>query len=172
MHQKKYYIDLRNKYEPANIKVIFILESPPVSGKYFYDTGGRTSEPLFSAMMKVIGRKPAIKHDGLTAFSKKGLLLVNATYRPVNHLKNVKVRNEAILSDLPELLHDLNRTIGKQRVKIVLVKANICRLLEEPLKSAGFNVINNGTIVPFPSHNHQANFHKSIKKILEVVKMP
>jgi hypothetical protein len=166
MHDKEYYLDLRNKYKPSTIKIVFLLESPPVSGKYFYDPDGRPSEPLFSAMMKVIGYKPTIKPDGLNAFSKKGLFLVNATYRPVNHIRNNRQRNGTIISDLPELIQDLKRTIGNQRAKIVLVKANICRLLEEPLKTAGFNVINNGTIIPFPSHNHQPNFHKNIKKVL------
>jgi hypothetical protein len=151
--------------------VTFVLESPPVSGKYFYDPKGKISEPLFSAMMKVIGHYPATKEDGLVAFSTRGFFLVNATYRPVNHIKSMKTRNEAILSDLPELIQDLKDIIGNQRVRIVLVKANICRLLEKPLKAAGLHVSNNGTVVPFPSHNHQANFHKNIKKILREAKI-
>jgi hypothetical protein len=171
MHDKAYYIDLRNKYRPSKIKLTFVLESPPVSGKYFYDPKGKTSEPLFSAMMKVIGHKPATKEDGLFAFSKTGFFLVNATYSPVNHLKSMKKRNGAILADLPELIQDLKHTLGNQRVKVVLVKANICRLLEEPLKSAGFRVINNGAVVPFPSHNHQANFQENIKKVLREAKI-
>jgi hypothetical protein len=166
MHDKAYYIELRDKYKPSKIRVIFVLESPPISGTYFYDTDGRTSEPLFSAMMKVIGYEPASKAKGLGAFSKRGLFLVNATYRPVNHIRNQKERNEAILSDLPELIQDLERTIGKRRTKIVLVKANICRRLEEPLKAAGLNVINNATIIPFPSHGNQNTFHQTIKKLL------
>ena len=118
-------------------------------------------------MMKLIGHQPASKKDGLIAFAGKGFFLVDATYKPVNKIKNQRQRNEAILSDLPELIQDLKRTIGNRRVKIVLVKANICRLLEEPLKTAGFKVINNGTVIPFPSHNHQPNFHKNIKKVFK-----
>ena len=71
---------------------------------------------------------------------------------------------KATVSALIEALKD---TIKNRRVKIVLVKANICRLLEEPLMAAGFNVINNGAIVPFPSHGQQPNFHKNIKKVLK-----
>ncbi|MGD9272114.1 MAG: hypothetical protein PVH08_13645, partial [Syntrophobacterales bacterium] len=91
---------------------------------------------------------------------------VNATYRPVNHIRNQKERNETILSDLPDLIQDLKDSIGNSRGKIVLVKANICRLLEEPLKAAGLNVINNATIIPFPSHGNQNTFHHTIKKLL------
>lgn len=171
MHDRAYYIDLREQFRPSKINVTFVLESPPVSGKYFYDPKGKTGEPLFSAMMKVIGHEPAIKEDGLVAFSKTGFFLVNATYSPVNHIKSMKKRNEAILADLPELIQDLKYSLGNQQVRVVLVKANICRLLEEPLKTAGFRVINNGTIVPFPSHNHQPNFHKQIKKVLSKAKI-
>jgi hypothetical protein len=171
VHDKAYYIDLRNKYRPGKIRVTFVLESPPISGKYFYEPEGKTSEPLFSAMMKVIGNEPATKEDGLVAFSTTGFFLVNATYSPVNHIKSMKKRNEAILADLPELIQDLKHTVGNQGAKLVLVKANICRLLEKPLKSAGLNVTNNGTVVPFPSHNHQANFHKNIKKVLREAKI-
>ena len=148
------------------MKLIFVLESPPKSGVYFYDPEGRTTEPLFSAMMKIVDCEAATKQEGLAVFSHKGFFLVNATYNPVNHINNNRERNKAILSDLPELIQDLKRNIGNPRVKIVLVKANICRLLEEPLKKAGFSVMNNGMVIPFPSHGNQNKFHQIIRKVL------
>jgi len=166
MHPKSYYQTLRDEHQPPKIKIIFVLESPPASGKHFYDPNGSVIEPLFSAMMKLIGHQQASKADGLAAFSKKGLFLVDAIYKPVNQIENDKKRNEAILSDLPKLIQDLKNTIGNHRVKIVLVKANICRLLEEPLKTAGFKVINNGAVIPFPSHGHQKKFHNIIQELL------
>jgi hypothetical protein len=68
--------------------------------------------------------------------------------------------------DLPELIVDLKETIGRRRVKIILVKANICRMLEEPLKAIGLNVINNGKIIPFPSSGQQNKFHNAIEIII------
>ena len=56
--------------------------------------------------------------------------------------------------------------IGRRRVKLILVKANICRMLEEPLKAVGFNVVNNGIIVPFPGSGHQKQFSAALKLIL------
>jgi hypothetical protein len=167
MRSKSHYITLRNQYRSPKIKTILVLESPAVSANYFYNPTGRTTEPLFSAIMKVIGESPAAKEKGLAAFARIGFFLVDATYQPVNHINNKKKRNEAILSALPELTHDLREIIGNQGVKIILVKANICRLLEEPLTAAGFNVINNGTIVPFPSHGNQTKFHQAIQWLLE-----
>ena len=69
MHPKSHYIKLRAKYQSPKIKLTFVLESPPASGNYFYDPTGKTTEPLFSAMMKLIGHQPASKKDGLIAFA-------------------------------------------------------------------------------------------------------
>jgi hypothetical protein len=39
-------------------------------------------------------------------------------------------------------------------------------MLEEPLKAIGFNVVNNGIMVPFPGSGQQKNFFRAIKRIL------
>ena len=50
----------------AHRKIVFVLESPPKSGLYFYKPGA-VSEPLFSAMMKdVLEIKPQTKEEGLS----------------------------------------------------------------------------------------------------------
>ena len=116
-------------------------------------------------MMKIINYRPVSKADGLKEFSKRGYAIVDATYSPVNHIKNERKRNEAILFDLPDLIDDLREIIGRRRVKIILVKANICRMLEEPLKAVGFNVINQNRTVPFPGSGQQKNFFKAIKQL-------
>jgi len=168
MHTKDHYFSLRSRHQPHRIEVIFVLESPPTSGNFFYDPAGRVTEPLFSAMMKLIGYEALTKDEGLAAFARKGFFLVDATYQPVNHIKNEKKRSRSILSDVPYLIQDLKNIIGGQRlpVKIVLVKANICRLLEEPLKANGINVINDGRVIPFPSYGNQHKFQVTIRKVL------
>jgi putative ATP-dependent endonuclease of OLD family len=49
---------------------------------------------------------------------------------------------------------------------IVLVKANVCRLLEPKLVAAGFNVLNHGAMIPFPSTGHQTEFRTAIRTVL------
>jgi hypothetical protein len=59
------YLRFRERYLPDHPKIIFVLESPPKSGKYFYNPEGLISEPLFSARMKdVIEIKPTTKGRG------------------------------------------------------------------------------------------------------------
>jgi DnaJ-like protein len=46
---RSYYFSFRHKFEPASVKLVIIAESPPASGKYFYNPVGAVSEPLFAA---------------------------------------------------------------------------------------------------------------------------
>lgn len=165
--KRKEYISKRDKYRPESIKIIFILESPPKSGKYFYDPEGEITEPLFKAMMELIGCNPSDKHIGLVEFAKKGFIVVDSTYSPVNHYKEGKDRDGAIMVWNRSLLRDLVILTPDKKVPIILVKANICRLLAVPLKSAGFNVVNNGITVPFPATGQQGKFRKLIALVLK-----
>ena len=94
------YHAFRRVYLPADLKLIVVAESPPVSGLYFYDPVGAVSEPLFSAFMQRIGVKPRSKDEGLRSFHQKGWLLADATYEPVNVDAYKKVeRNGIIMRD-------------------------------------------------------------------------
>ncbi len=163
---KSYYLSFRNKYIPKNIRAIFVLESPPKSGKYFYNNDGRVSEPLFTAMMKVINCDAKDKETGLQSFKKKGFIIVDATFTPVNNLKG-KPRDEKILQNYQNLVGDLRNLVSGRNVPLILVKANVCRLLEQELKKDGFNVLNNGVLIPFPSCGQQGNFKEKLAFVLE-----
>lgn len=160
------YKRLRNKYLPEKLRVIFILESPPASGKFFYNSTGRKSEPLFSAMMRLLDIKPSEKEKGLKEFARRGYFMVDTTYTPVNRRKGKK-RDQVILDSVKSLQKDLRRILEKKKcVKIILIKAHICKILEPILLQAGFNVVNKGVIIPFPAFGHQREFHRRIKRLL------
>lgn len=165
---KQYYLNLRNLHLPSQISTVFVLESPPVSGKYFYDESGKVTEPLFSAMMKLLDYVPATKKDGLEYFSSTEHVLVDATYEPVNTdklNKNESERNGVILDSYTDLVNDLWSLGDAKEIGVVLIKANICRLLESRLKSDGFNVLNNGVILPFPSTGHSKEFSEIVPNV-------
>jgi hypothetical protein len=137
---------------------------------YFYRTNGETTEPLFSALMKQIGVKPASKCEGLREFQKHGWVLVDATYKPVNELGNRgRKRDLMILADYDDLVLDLKELLGTRwsKTPIVLIKANVCRLLGPKLKWREFNVLNkDDQIVPFPSNGWQAKFDERFRAIV------
>jgi hypothetical protein len=157
---------------PDNRKIVFVLESPPKSGLYFYNPEGRLSEPLFSAMMKdILEIKPESKDAGLREFARHGCSLVGATYTPVNHDElSLRERNRRILRDLPVLVGELREYVDP-RTRVVLVKANICELLESALISEGFPVVNRGVRIPFPSNGQQGKFRENSTPSTRIVLM-
>jgi len=162
------YKKMREPYIPTRVEVIFVLESPPRSGKYFYNPDGTVTEPLFMAMMTcVLGYdKDAVpvKSEGLREFAAQGYLLVDATYSPVNKLKKKK-RDEVIRKNSSRLMNELRKFSRSKNTRIILVKANVCRILE-PLLKKQFNVANEGVVIPFPAYGHQKDFCRKIKKLL------
>jgi hypothetical protein len=159
------YLKFRDRFTPPNPKIIFVLESPPASGRYFYNPDGPITEPLFRAMMKdVLEIAPDSKEQGLTQFAAGGYLIVDATYTRVNKLKD-KEADAIIDRDFAELVEDLREHAGPGTA-IVLVKANVCALLESKLKDAGFNVLNKGVSIPFPGSGQHTNFRNSVRAVL------
>jgi hypothetical protein len=162
------FISLRNNYMPKNIKAIFVLESPPAGHGYFYNPTGRVSEVLFRAFMKVVlDFTPTTKDEGLRRLADAGYVLVNPIYTPVNKLPD-KEADRLILNNYQNFKKDLDGMIGNTKTPIILVKSNIFRLLEKPLIDDGFNVINNGLLIPFPLHYHINTFQERVRKLLQV----
>lgn len=160
---------MRKKYSPIIIRCIIIAESPPQSGKYFYDPFGKVTEPLFSALMQLIKEGPKTKTKGLKAFRNKGFVLVDAVYDPVNNLSGAE-RKIAILKGLKLLRIDLTRLAKHRKIPLLLIKKNICLLLE-PLLQEKYKILNKGRIVPFPTNGHQKRFHKLTSVILRKNKL-
>jgi hypothetical protein len=123
-------------------------------------------------MMKdVLEVSPKTKHEGLSEFAARGYLLIDATYTPVNipgpkHLRD-KAAAVQIIKDLPFLVADL-RQYAQPDTRLLLVKANVCRLLAGQLVQAGFTVLNGDLVIPFPANGQQPNFRKMVRHVLGI----
>jgi hypothetical protein len=160
------YLTFRSRYQPVSPRLIIVAESPPVSGRYFYNSEGAVTEPLFSAVMQQIGVKPLFKEQGLQRLQEIGWLLVDATYEPVNDYTDRK-KDSVIVRDYPQLLNDLIHLSPDRSVPIVLIKVNVCRLLESRLSKDGFDVINGGKEIPFPSSGQQGKFRSAFSDVVQ-----
>jgi hypothetical protein len=108
MQRRSEYLAFRRSFEPESIRLAIVAESPPASGKYFYNPTGSLSEPLFTALMKQLGFSPTTMEGGLREFQQRGWVLVDATYEPVNALRGAD-RNKVIVRDYP-LLREPDRS--------------------------------------------------------------
>jgi hypothetical protein len=157
------YHNLRLQYLPENTKLVIIAESPPVSGLYFYDPTGKSSEPLFAALMRELQVYPCTKRDGLLKFQQSGWILVDATYTPVN-TPDIPNRNVAILADYSLLKIDLESLLSDRSTPLILIKANVYRVVGQKLAQDGFNVLNHAPVY-FPSNGRQTEFHQQFDAI-------
>jgi hypothetical protein len=160
------YLDLRRRYEPRSVKLVVIAESPPASGLYFYDQTGAPSEPLFAALMKQLRISSTTKEEGLREFQRSGWVLVDATYEPVNKLTRSN-RDRVIDRDYVLLRDDLAALMSDRSTPLILIKENVCRLLEPKLAHDGFNVLNRGRVIYFPASGRQNDFFRQFGAILE-----
>jgi hypothetical protein len=147
---------------------VIVAESPPASGKYFYDTTGSTKEHLFAAIMLQLGVSPLTKEAGLRELQQRGWVLVDATYQPVDKLTEDAShdRNEVIARDYPLRLDDLASLMPNRSIPLVLIKANVCRILEPLLSKDGFSVLNGGKAIYFPSNGRQTEFKNQFSAVL------
>jgi hypothetical protein len=164
--QRSEYLSFRRKFEPTSVKLVIVAESPPASGKYFYNPDGAVSEPLFAALMLQLGFTPTSKESGLREFQQRGWVLVDATYEPVNALDE-QDRDGVITRDYHLLRDDLAAMLPDRSTPIILIKANVCLLLERKLTEDGFNVCNHGRVVYFPSTGRQKDFQRQFSEILK-----
>jgi hypothetical protein len=158
------YLTLRRCYEPKHVKLVVVAESPPASGLYFYNPEGRATEPLFSALMKQLDWHGSDKAGGLRKLQQCGWLLIDATYEPVDELSDAG-RQKVIERDFQALCDDLKRSTPDRTALLILIKENVCRILESRLVREGFKVLNRGMVIPFPSTGHQKQFHEKFAAV-------
>ena len=67
----------------------------------------------------------------------------------------------------PLLRDDLRNLLGEHSdTPLVVIKANVCRLVEPRLVRDGFTVLNRGRVVFFPSHGQQGRFHQQFEALV------
>ncbi|MCL4465950.1 MAG: hypothetical protein M1401_19270 [Chloroflexi bacterium] len=97
--------ELFERFLPAKVRLLFLAESPPISGAYFYRVPewSRRGVPsaLFWEMARALGLAPdgprdyERKEEYLRAFAARGLAIVDAARCPVNQVTD-SVANRVI----------------------------------------------------------------------------
>jgi hypothetical protein len=145
--------ELRKSFRPDRITTLFIGESAPESGKFFYS--GNSS--LFYAMQRAFGSKTTF----LEEFKRSGFYLDDLVQVPVNKLES---RERSALrwrsvSSLADRLRDYKPEA------IVIVMRAIRPVVLEAMRSAGLPY--EPYCTPHPAFGNWTRFHVAMTKIID-----
>jgi len=77
--------ELRARYQPRDVRVLFVGESPPAGGTFFYAANSKLYAATRSAFFAAVSE--LLNEPFLESFAALGCYLDDLCLRPVNHLK-------------------------------------------------------------------------------------
>jgi hypothetical protein len=169
---KNKYAIARNKYKPDKVSILFIAESPPSSGGYFYREKAIGKDHLFRETMKALEfwpidrpmRKGCDKRPMLKEFRSIGFFLMDTCDIPVDKLQSRQRR----LSTLQGALTLPRRVKPLDPDRILIVKKTVFKPARQALADAGFgDRILNTEPLPFPSHGNQRRYRTMLRRLVK-----
>jgi hypothetical protein len=151
---------LRRSYRPAHVRILFVGESPPASGRFFYQADSGLYRALRNTFLAAF---PALPEDGfLHSFQKLGCYLVDLCGKPVDRL-NSKKRKQACRDGEARLARTLKALQPKIIITVVRsISANV-RRAQASANWKGLHVE-----LPYPGRwkEHRIAFDDELKPVL------
>lgn len=175
------YEGTRSRYKPASVKVLFIAESQPPdpdtpSSRQFYRSDRvRQNDRLFVNTIKALYPKAATqtekeieaaKESWLRRFQADGYYMIEALDESLAHGVTKPQRQEKIRRNLPQLIKKVSSLADKD-TKIILIKSNVFDVAAQPLRSAGFTVLNT-ELVDYPGQYNQRAYREKLTRLLQM----
>jgi len=147
---------LRASYRPAKIKVLFVGESAPAGGVFFYKQTGQVHGQFRKALAPHIGDSPTF----VEAFKQAGFYLDDLVLEPVNWLS----RSERQAMHTASIFSLAERLKGYKAPRVVAFMKGI----EAPVKAA---ILESGVscdlhVAPFPGNGRQGEFQLTMRTML------
>ncbi|MDA9506334.1 hypothetical protein XI09_17185 [Bradyrhizobium sp. CCBAU 11386] len=147
----------RASYRPDRIATLFVGESAPASGDFFYFGNNAMLRHMQRATEAVLGQSAG---DFLDRFKEYGWFLDDLVLTPVDNLAASERRARCLAAK-----ESLSERIAAYRpLAIVSMLVSIRSIVETAAKAAGSNATLFG--VPFPGMGQQACFHNEMLKII------
>lgn len=151
---------LRKSYKPDQVKLLFIGESPPQRGNFFYDKGSLTSSTL-RAFEKVFDRVFSDTHSFLIFFRLSGCYLEDICLEPIDKLPPKE--RTLMLKDSIEYFSSRLKEYSPEAIVIVLkrIESHVKAALRKAKISCPVYTL------PFPGFGHQKNYINTLCEILQ-----
>ncbi|WP_020678128.1 hypothetical protein [Geopsychrobacter electrodiphilus] len=152
---------LRLQYKPETIKILFIGESRPQNGTFFYKNNSNLS--IFTHEALILYRPDLFDStDFLQSFKKYGCYLVDLCEQPVNGLTRTERRNIHKLGE-----PNLKQTINELNPDAIIVVIKGIRISVESVLAETANSSCPLFFLPFPALGHQHQYVDQLHKALE-----
>ncbi len=165
------YESVREKYKPSHIKFLLIAESPPPapeiqsSRQFYYTDRIRKDDRLFTNTIRALypetmdtpeSQLEDAKETWLRKFQRDGFYMIEALEESQVHEVTKQERKELIRTSIPQIIKRVRKLTGKD-TKIILIKSNVFEEAAEPLREAGFVVLNE-ELVDYPGRFNQKSY--------------
>ena len=154
------YEAIRERYRPETVKVLFVGESRPANGTFFYLGNSRLYKYTCRAFNSALVTSLQIP-TFLNEFCSLGCFLLDLCPEPVNHLpsperRRVRRNGTATLS---AILRDI------QPCATIVVMRGIAQYVDQAYVGAGIQT-DHHYVLPFPARGHEQEYIDGLKAIL------
>ncbi len=169
------YDTIRENYRPKTIKVLLIAESQPPAAsiggsRHFYRADiARSEDRLFINTMRALYpesidiEQQQLERDKdywLRRFQSDGWYMIEALETSLEHEVSKPQRQALIRQHLPQLLDRVKALVDADTV-IILIKSNVFDVATEPLRRAGFTVLNT-ELLDYPGRFNQRAYRDKL----------
>ena len=154
------YEQLRHRYKPINIRVLFVGESPPAGGTFFYKADSNLYHFTQRAFLDVFGVAFEDKRF-LDSFKSIGCYLEDLCPRAINKTNKAERKRHWVAG-----VESLTKCIRAAPPRaIVTVMRAIARHVNKAACKAGVDSTQIYSL-PFPAFGHQQSYLVELKKVL------
>lgn len=173
------YDAIRERYCPKTIRYLLVAESqPPAAGiassRHFYRADyTKPDDRLFANTIRALypevtdlssSELESQKEDWLRRFQKDGFYMIESLPVTLQHEVTKEQRQAAIVAELPHLVERI-RSLAGPKTNLILIKSNVFVVAAQPLRNAGFHVLNT-ELVDYPGRFNQRAYRAKLASLV------
>jgi hypothetical protein len=151
---------LRAYYRPERVRVLFVGESLPAGGTFFFNGDSNLARYTCKAFAKALGTPDDVRSFP-SVFRDQGCYLIDLCAVPVNHLSGPE-KKAARVAGIPALACELHK---HRPVAVVVVMKAIEKHVVRALVQAGMSHVP-VSVLPFPAFRWQQKYVHDLSALL------